>query len=168
MFNQKGGQQVLSVKKVVSPFTYDSSLVTLYPTIENIPSYYSSSDQLNNDRDIQRKLIDYFHSKATDKWLYNDFDSLLDYFEITNNKIKLISSVHKKNKNNSRKNSKLIFQFIEISLLTKKLIKKILMEYVFSMNVNWYDLYYHSKANKDLLLHRLKKKLRKLIRKIKK
>ncbi len=75
MFNQKGGQQVLSVKKVVSPFTYDSSLVTLYPTIENIPSYYSSSDQLNNDRDIQRKLIDYFHSKATDKWLYNDFDS---------------------------------------------------------------------------------------------
>ncbi len=92
----------------------------------------------------------------------------MDYFKITNNKIKLISSVHKKNKNNSRKNSKLIFQFIEISLLTKKLIKKILMEYVFSMNVNWYDLYYHSKAIKDLLLHRLKKKLRKLIRKIKK
>jgi hypothetical protein len=53
-------------------------------------------------------------------------------------------------------------------LLTKKLIKKVLKEYVTIAEVNWYDLYYHSQAIKDLLIHRLKKKIIKLIHSSKK
>lgn len=151
---------------VETQIAYDKSLIQIFPRLQTyVPSYYSYDTDLNQDAITHTKLIDYFYLKAVDKWLHNDFDGLLDYFEIKKGKVKLISDTDKKNKNIDKKYYKGIFNFIEDFILKRKFIRKILTEYVSFQGVNWYDLYYHSKAIKDLMHFRLKKKIKKLIRK---
>jgi hypothetical protein len=148
---------------------YDKTLIQLFPGVSLVetPLVFSPSYDSNKDEYIRKKILSYYYLKATDKWLYNDFDDLVEYFEVKDNKVKLIDNADKKNKTMDKVYYNMILHFIEEAILTKKFIKSVIKEYVNIANVNWYDLYYHSKAIKDLLIHRLKKKIIKLIAKSK-
>ena len=144
--------------------SYDKSLIEINPKITKINL---GSDDLDSDREIRRRVVHYYFNKATDKWLYNDYNDLLEYFEIKNKKVKLISNYHKKNYSLDKKYYDAVFKFIENTLLTKKFVKRAIKEYVDLTMVNWYDLYYHSSALKELLLHKLKNRIKKLIKRAK-
>lgn len=155
----------VSPQLVETRLSYDDSLISIYPKITTVtPPRYLGSNDLNKDKNIQDKIINYYYIKSIDKWLYNDFDELVDFFEVKNNKIKLVKNYKHKKSNDDKTNYYMILHFIEKAILTKKLVKKVIKEYIKLADINWYDMYYHSRALKDLLIHRLRKKIIKLIK----
>ncbi len=144
--------------------SYDTSLIEINPKIQKI---YLGDDDLNSDKEIIQRIVHYYYNKAIDKWLYNDFDDLVEFFEVKGGKVKLISNYHHKNYTLDKKYYDAVLKFIENTLLTKKFVKKAIKEYVDLTMVNWYDMYYHSSALKELFLHKLKRRIKKLIKRAK-
>ena len=142
-------------------------LPRLIVSLLETPMYYQD---LNKSADVQRRITKYFHTKAQDKWLYNDasYESLLKYFVVTKSNKEITVDLIKSMKDATEKKwtddeRKYIFQFIEKYFLTKKFVYKVLRDYVKATNVNWYDLYTNSHVIKSHIRHKLKSKIEKVI-----
>ena len=131
----------------------------------NIASpYYNEVDPLNEDPQYQKSVIDHFYVRLTEKWLYKEpiFRSLLKYFNVEKEgdegKVSLITDVDKvSNEKLNKQYSKYVFKYIEKYFITKRLISKILNEYVKTTHIKWYDLFHNTDLLKDYLAYRLKK-----------
>jgi hypothetical protein len=105
----------------------------------------SVHEDFHNDVDLQYDLSEAFYYKILDKWLYNEFSDLLEYFS----------------RNKKSKRSEIIRKIEKSKILTKKKIRKMIAEYVDDKDINWTDLY----EKQDSLKRFLKKKLQKLFKK---
>jgi hypothetical protein len=145
-----------------------------------IPAFYVSYDQLwanaddlDKDKKVRKKISKYFHTKATDKWLYNDsdFEPLTWYFTVTKDDKGCHVNIEKDLKTVSKKKftdeeKKCIFMFIENYFLTEKFMYNVLDKFANMTKTKWYDLYQNSKLIKDFLRHELKKLIKKTILKM--
>lgn len=129
-----------------------------------ISPYYGEVDPLNEDVSYQRAVIDHFYMRLTEKWLYKDntFKSLLKYFKVTKDgnegKVSLIEDPDKiVDTKTNMEYQKYIFQYIEKYFVTKRLISKILKQYVNTTHIKWYDLFHNTDNIKDLFAHKIKK-----------
>jgi len=99
-------------------------ILTFNPVITS--PYYDEVDILNDDPIYQNKVIDYFCTKLTEKWLFKDpiYKSLLKYFKVskTDGKgtIELISNSDNANHDIDKDDHKFIFKYIEKYFVTRR------------------------------------------------
>lgn len=105
----------------------------------------SVHEDFHNDEELQYDLSKAFYYKILDKWLYNDFSDLLSYFS----------------KGKKTKKSETIRKIEKSGILTKKIVRKMIAEYVDNKDINWTDLY----EKQESLKRFLRKKLAKLFKK---
>lgn len=140
---------------------WEIPVMTFNPIILN--PFLSEIDPLNEDKRYHERVINYFYTKLTEKWLYKDagFRKLLKYFNVEkageNSIITLKRRVEKDDKSVDEITRKYIFKYIEKYFITERLIRKILTNYVAVTHIKWYDLFSNQDAIKELFAHRLKK-----------
>ena len=119
------------------PITGRWSIPLLTFNLSNRNPFYFDIDPLNDDPNYRRNVVNHFYTRLTEKWLYKApiFKKLLKYFKVEKNgetgKVSLIDDPDKTvdiKINNEYKNY--IFRYIEKVFITKKLVNKILKEYV--------------------------------------
>lgn len=130
----------------------------------NYMNPYYDNNPLNSDPKYQKRVIDNFYMRLTEKWLYKNpiFSSLLKYFKIEKSgdegRVSLISNIKEaSNENYDKGDRKHIFKYIEKVFISKKFVEKVIRQYVKRTNIKWYDLFYNTDVIKDLLKHKLKK-----------
>lgn len=129
---------------------------------------------LNKDERTHRIQSNYFLYKTLDKWIYdfndlndlnddNDYDydqknymlDLLNYFIVENGKVRLVNNLTEFKNNDVTKdtldNIALKIDFIEKHILDKKLMHKILKNFVTSTGIGWVELHkYQNLVKKDI------------------
>ena len=126
--------------------------------------FFSERNILNNDPFYQKRLVEHFYLKLTEKWLYKDvaFRDLLKYFRIEkkgdNGTVQLIENIDDVNKELiSETDRKYIFKYIEKFFVTKNFVEKTIKRFVKATKIKWYDLFNNTDTLKDYIAYRLKK-----------
>lgn len=126
--------------------------------------FLTERDLLNNDPFYQKRIIDHFYLKLTEKWLYKDvtFRQLLKYFRVEKNKengtVQLIENIDDVNKEPIDEfNRKYIYKYIEKFFITKNFVEKTIKKFVKTTKVKWYDLMNNTDTLKDFIAYKLKK-----------
>ncbi|XWV26171.1 hypothetical protein QJ857_gp0907 [Tupanvirus soda lake] len=129
-----------------------------------INPFYGEVDPLNNDPKYQKRVIDHFYLRLTEKWLYKDptFRKLLKYFRIERSadeaKVSLVSNIDDVSSANvDDKDRKYVYRYIEKVFITKRFVEKVLKQYVKTTRIKWYDLFHNTDILKELFAHKLKK-----------
>lgn len=126
--------------------------VTLLPQrrFELPPSY-----DLNKYEAVRHKEASYFRYKILDKWIYEDMSNLLGYLEGNRDNIHLISDLSKYNKNAVVHDSEDVIeakiQHLEDNIITKKVVYRILKNFVDGTKANWYELHKNEYFVKEAL-----------------
>lgn len=124
----------------VFPFVTGTNPVVTYPIHPSL--------DLNNDKDLQKKVTKYYYYKTLDKWLKKQTDMLdiLNYLMVNNNgNVELIKNMNDYNPKNIEKDSQQDIDkkvdYIEKNILFRETVYDIIKKYVKETRTNWYDLY---------------------------
>jgi hypothetical protein len=103
---------------------------------------------LNKDPIFQAEVIRYFRNKIVDNWIYEKLKPLAEYFVVDGNSGK----ARWRNKNEEKDENTITAiakkaEFIKDYVLTKKMIRKILENFIVENDISWYDL---KKLQKEL------------------
>ena len=153
----------LPMVQQVFPFVTGINPMVTYPIHPSL--------DLNNDKDLRKKVTKYYYYKTLDKWLKKQTDMLdiLNYFKINNNGgVELIKNMNEYNPKNTDKDSQIDVDkkvyYIEKNLLSRDNVYDIIKKYVKETRTNWYDL--HEKSTffiKELIKKFLQTKITNLI-----
>ena len=177
----------LSVKTVVSP-PFTTSLNTLSPftpmsavstTLLNVnpnaismlavkPTVYVDIDTgLNDSYVVQKDVTKYFMYKTLDKWIYNDFPSVLKYLVYKDGKVSLIKKLADKENNEVSKDSEKALEakadYIEEHILDESRTREILIRIMRELGLKWFERPYREGLVKEVMERFLKKKLKKMV-----
>jgi hypothetical protein len=99
---------------------------------------------LDLDKDIQKKVSKHFYKKLCNKWLY-DNNSLLAFIKLDNGKPELIKSMNEYNqqsiKGDTVSNIEKKIGYMESKLISYKDIKHFLKKFISRHSYHWYTLY---------------------------
>lgn len=132
---------------------YVTSLNTDYsePMVSLHEDYYNTDE-------IIREVSSYFYYKVLDKWMCKDYVKLFGYFNISGNKVRLISSQdgYKKKQLSSKEMKRIVSYIEDKKIVSKKKIRSMLERYVEKKNINWADLYEKQSKVKSYLKDKIK------------
>ena len=121
---------------------------------------------INNDPEYRNKVLEYFYTKLTEKWLYSEamYEKLLKYFKATRigDKVEIELMPHNFERTDADKAAQeeykfFIFKYIDNHFATRKFVKDVLEDFIYTTGANWYDLYHNNQAVKQLFAKKLKK-----------
>lgn len=137
------------------------------PTVLN--PYITDADLVNADVEYQRRTVDYFYAKLTEKWLYKPsfYKPLLKFFTIDKSTPKgtvtLVHNLEKVSKNTDKDTNAddymYILKYLEKYIIKRRFVEKSLRSYIRVTCTKWYDLYTIGSEVRDLFRHKLKKLL---------
>jgi hypothetical protein len=132
---------------------------------------YGNLAIINDNKKYRRRVVNYYYTSLTEKWLHGKkcFRKLFRYFMVSGDEkhrnVTLVSRMEDVGKYKiTDTDEKYILKYIEKHLLSKKLIKQILNDYVMLTKVNWYDLLHNKDTIMKLFCHVLKKIMTMMIR----
>lgn len=144
--------------KKTSPFVSVTPIGT-----SGVQYTYGRFNDLNKDKSIQKKITKYFLYKILDKWLYNDFRSLLGYVKISDGKPVLIRSMSDYNpdsiSSDSVENIEKRIDYLEKILINRKLVKHVLKKIISENEIEWVKLNNHKPLIKKILRKYINSKL---------
>lgn len=144
--------------KKTSPFVSATPIGTT-----GVQYTYGRFTDLNKDKSVQKKITKYFLYKILDKWLYNDFRSILAYVKISDGKPALIRSMtdYKPDSisSDSVENIEKRIDYLEKILINKKLVKHVLKKVISENEVEWVQLNKHKLLIKKILKKYINNKL---------
>lgn len=147
-----------------NPITGRWNIPILTFNTKYINPYFGEVDPLNEDPVYQKSVVDHFYMRLTEKWLYkaSAFRKLLKYFRVEKNgeegKVSMIADPDKISETPiDEQYHKHVFKYIEKFFITKRLIDRILRQYIGTTHIKWYDLFHNTDTLKDLFAHKLKK-----------
>jgi hypothetical protein len=148
---------------VASPVlsTVLSPAVSKVTSLNSISSY--NTVDVNSDPSLRRKVSQYFYDETVNKWLYSEFNDLLNYLVVKNGEVSLIKDLSKVDNNNNDKNIEEKIEYIANNVMTKYDVRSYLKKYVIKSGLNWYDLKDNKKYVKKSLYKKIKKNLEKMI-----
>lgn len=152
-----------------SPFSPTDTDTSQYSPSINItytkPSLGLYKD-LNKDPNVHDMVSKYVYYKLIDKWLYKDLSEMLNYFNISGNKVSIISSMSKynRNKEHNATDKKKIISHLEKILSIDDMYDAI-TEFRMEVDINWYDIPKNDYITKKFLKSYLKKMFRDMINK---
>jgi hypothetical protein len=122
---------------------------------------------LDLDKDIQKKVSKHFYKKLCNKWLY-DNNSLLAFIKLDNGKPELIKSMNEYNqqsiKGDTVSNIEKKIGYMESKLISYKDIKHFLKKFISRHSYHWYTLYTIEDKIKEELSKYLKNLLEEAIK----
>ena len=125
-----------------APYTYTSG--PLYTPILNILNGYTTypfiTDIHYNDLDSYSKtkkiMLKYYRSKIP-KWLMTNFKDLLNYFAIKNDEVRVVKGLSDLDVSNDRAINKKKVEYIMDNILTRKIVYRLLKQFVEETNTKW-------------------------------
>ena len=171
----------LSQMSTFSPLSQLSQLTTLSngTTLLNVnpnalsmlavkPTVYVDIDTgLNDSYVVQKDVTKYFMYKTLDKWIFNDFPSVLKYLVYKDGKVSLIKKLGDKENNEVSKDSEKALEakadYIEDKLLNESKTREILIRIMRELGLKWFELPYRENLVKEVMERFLKKKLKKMV-----
>ena len=129
------------------------------------PSYVVDIDTgMDNNYYVQRDVTRYLLYKTLDKWIFNEFPSVLKYLVVENDKVKVVKNEAEKDKNeiskNSSKENELKADWIEENILGEEEMKSILKRIMVELGIKFYELPHREALVMEVVEKYLKKKLR--------
>jgi hypothetical protein len=177
--NSLSGLTGLSQLSTLSPFSQISQLSTGTTTLLNVnpnavsmlavkPTVYVDIDTgLNDSYVVQKDVTKYFMYKTLDKWIYQDFPSVLKYLVYRDGKVSLIKKLGDKENNEVSKDSEKALEakadFIEEKILDESRTREILIRIMRELGLKWFELPYREGLVKEVMERFLKKKLKKMV-----
>jgi hypothetical protein len=129
---------------------------------------YGRFTDLNKDKTILKTISKYFLYKILDKWLYQDFRSLLAFVKITDGKPSLIRSMndYKPDQINSDsvENIERRIDYLGKILINRKVVKHVLKKIVNDNQIQWTQLNKHKSLIKKVFKKYLHSKLESAIK----
>jgi hypothetical protein len=166
----------MSQMSQMSPFsplsTVSTTLLNVNPNALSMlavkPTVYVDIDTgLNDSYVVQKDVTKYFMYKALDKWIYNDFPSVLKYLVYKDGKVSLIKKLSDKENNEVSKDSEKALEakadFIEDKILNESRTREILIRIMRELGLKWFELPYREGLVKEVMERFLKKKLKKMV-----
>jgi hypothetical protein len=134
------------------------------------PSYVVDIDTgMDNNYYVQRDITKYLLYKTLDKWIFNEFPSVLKYLVVENNTVKLVKNEAEKDKNdiskNTAKENELKVDWIEENILGEEEMKEVLKKIMYELGIKFYDLPHRESLVMEVVEKYIKKKLRNKIEK---
>ena len=131
-------------------------------------SFYVDIDTgLNDSYVVQKDVTKYFMYKTLDKWIYQDFPSVLKYLVYRDGKVSLIKKLADKENNEVSKDSEKALEakadFIEEKILDESRTREILIRIMRELGLKWFELPYREGLVKEVMERFLKKKLKKMV-----
>ena len=131
---------------------------TPFYTLDVLPIIKNEYTELNDDKTVISTVKNYYYYKTIDKFLKSEMIDLLGYLHIEHDKVSFIKNI----KDYSDKLPTIIettekIKFIENNFLTKKMIYKIIKNYVDKNNIYWWKIRYSEDEFKKYLHKKLKK-----------
>lgn len=151
------------VKDPVTGKWYIPKLVIHYDMPNNV------LNSINEDPSYRHKVIEYFYTKLTEKWLFGNpsYQSLIKYFRAKKMgdrvEVEIIpygTVLTETEKNDQKELKHFIFKFIEKHFATKSFVRDSLEKLVRQHNVRWFDMYQRNSEIKDFLRRQLKKTIK--------
>jgi len=156
------------VSNILSPtITLSDSNIALsmsynQPMIANEVQYLN----INNDPDLIRKVSKYFFEKTMNSWMYSDFEDLLMYLVVKNDKVQVISNkkeLDNNKKDNDMKSIEMKVNYIADNVMTKYDMKSFLKKYAIKSGLDLWKLKENKSYVKKSLYKKIHKKLQKLV-----
>jgi len=124
---------------------------------------YGRYTDLNKDKTILKTISKYFLYKILDKWLYQDFRSILAFVKVTDGKPALIRSMNDYKpetiNSDSVENIEKRIDYLEKILINRKLVKHVLKKIVNDNQIQWTQLNKHKSTIKKVFKKYLHSKL---------
>lgn len=129
------------------------------------PSYMIDIDTgMDNNYYVQRDVTKYLLYKTLDKWIFDEFPSILKYLVVDKDHVKIVKSEEEKDKNdiskNTSKENEMKVDWIEENILGEDEMKDILKKIMMELGLKWYDLPHRETLVMEVVEKYLKKKLR--------
>ena len=121
---------------------------------------------INNDPDLIRKVSKYFFEKTMNSWMYSDFEDLLMYLVVKNDKVQVISNkkeLDNNKKDNDMKSIEMKVNYIADNVMTKYDMKSFLKKYAIKSGLDLWKLKENKSYVKKSLYKKIHKKLQKLV-----
>ena len=138
------------------------SMLAVKPTV-----YVDIDTGLNDSYVVQKDVTKYFMYKTLDKWIFNDFPSVLKYLVYKDGKVSLIKKLGDKENNEVSKDSEKALEakadYIEDKLLNESKTREILIRIMRELGLKWFELPYREGLVKEVMERFLKKKLKKMV-----
>lgn len=138
------------------------SMLAVKPTV-----YVDIDTGLNDSYVVQKDVTKYFMYKTLDKWIYQDFPSVLKYLVYKDGKVSLIKKLADKENNEVSKDSEKALEakadFIEEKILDESRTREILIRIMRELGLKWFELPYREGLVKEVMERFLKKKLKKMV-----
>jgi hypothetical protein len=163
----------LSQMSALSPMsTMSTTLLNVNPNALSMlavkPTVYVDIDTgLNDSYVVQKDVTKYFMYKTLDKWIYDEFPSVLKYLVYRDGKVSLIKKLADKENNEVSKDSEKALEakadFIEEKILDESRTREILIRVMRELGLKWFELPYREGLVKEVIERFLKKKLKKMV-----
>lgn len=131
-----------------------------------------SYQNLDDDKDIHKKVTSHIYNKLVKKWFYDSLLPLLAFVKSDNGKYQLIKSMNEYNpqsvKDESVSNIERKIEYMQDKIITHKDLRHFLKKFVKHHNYHWYTLYTADDKIKDELHKHLKKLLESAINEVSK
>lgn len=167
----------VSLPTPLSPFsTITQSVVTntnplrivtpIGPVITTIrPSYIVDIDTgMENNYYVQRDITRYLLYKTLDKWIFDEFPSVLKYLVVEKDSVRVVKNEAEKEKNDfskdSSKENEMKADWIEHHILGEDEMKEILRRIMIELGIKFYELPHREALVIEVVEKYLKKKLR--------
>lgn len=136
------------------------------PIVREIrPSYIVDIDTgMDNNYYVQRDVTKYLLYKTLDKWIFNEFPSVLKYLVVEKDSVRVVKNEAEKEKNdlskNSSKENEMKADWIEENILGEEEMKKVLKRIMIELGIKFYELPHRESLVMEVVEKYLKKKLR--------
>jgi hypothetical protein len=119
---------------------------------------------MDNNYYVQRDITRYLLYKTLDKWIFNEFPSILKYLVVEKDTVRVVKNEAEKEKNeiskNSSKENEMKADWIEENILGEDEMKDILRRIMIELGIKFYELPHRESLVMDVVEKYLKKKLR--------
>jgi hypothetical protein len=159
-------RSIPTITQSVVTSTNPLTIVTpIGPVLHTRPSYLVDIDTgMDDNYYVQRDVTKYLLYKTLDKWIFNEFPSVLKYLVVDKDSIKLVKNEAEKEKNeiskNTAKENEMKSDWIEENILGETEMKDILKRIMNELGLKWYELPHRESLVRDVVEKYIKKKLR--------
>lgn len=147
-----------------NPLTVVTPIGPIINTIR--PSYIVDIDTgMEDNYNVQRDITKYLLYKTLDKWIFNEFPSVLKYLVVEKDSIRIVKNETEKENNDISKNSsaenEMKVDWIENNIFGEEEMKGVLKRIIIELGIKFYDLPHRENIVMEVVEKYLKKKLRK-------
>ena len=119
---------------------------------------------INSDKELQKKSTRYFYSQLYNRYIPESYSEILDFVKLSPKEVSLVKSMKEaKNNKTYEEDYGEKINYLADYVFTKTDIFSTLYDFVYRKRINWWDLKYYSDQVTEMLINKLKTKIRDIL-----